>query len=201
MNRWSQDPEEINPLAAHWRKSVRVGKGHSELVLVPWPDGARLKTAYRRHCALIGETPRAIVSPINFQRNFAGSYVQRIAIRLWEMRQKNTGVGTALVRRQEDVTEAFAEMFPDLKQNKLEFKERFDAEAQRAGRESANKADLGGTKVGSDAKPEIKKRTCGDRSSWPRTGEILPCGKLPSHKGDHEDAEGGLWSTSRIELA
>ena len=171
IHRHTSDGGDIpNPDAVHWRKSVRAGKGSSDLVLVPWPDGARLKTAYRRHCALIGDTPRAIVSPINFQRNFASAYVARISTRLWEMRQKNDGIGTALVLRQEDVNKMYTEMFPDLKATKNKVKERFDWEAQDAGRKAANKADLGGAKVSGDAKPEIKKET----TRTPRVGSGPP---------------------------
>lgn len=148
----------VRPEAAHWRESVRASKDYGmEDTLVPWPDGARLKTAYRRWCKEIGDTPRAIPQPIVYQRNFASGYVMRIATRLWDMRQKNAGVGTSLALREEEVTNLFNETFADqeLKESKAPFKERYDWEAQSAGREAANRADLGGTKVANQSKPEL----------------------------------------------
>lgn len=134
---------EIRPEAAHWRKSVRPGKGEPDWALVPWPDGHRLINAYKRWCKEIGDTPRAIQSPVTYQRNAAEGYVQHIQIRLWEMRnQEDEEPGTALALRTQDVIDAFREMFPDLEQAKPAAKIRYDQEARAAGRRAAAQADL-----------------------------------------------------------
>jgi hypothetical protein len=150
--------ENINDEAAQdrmavWRKSVRPSKDQPG-VLVPWPDGARLKNAYRRHCAKIGEEPRAIVSPATYQRNFAEGYVGRIATRLYNMRKANADIGTALVRRTEDVTAAFNEFFPPelLGEAKKRKETRYDYEAQNAGRRAGDLADLTGGRGGVESK-------------------------------------------------
>jgi hypothetical protein len=138
---------ERTPGTEHWWKAVRPSKDQPDY-LVPWPDGHRLINAYRRHCALIGEEPRAIVSPVTYQRNFAEGYVSRINSRLYAMRKANDGVaGTSLALRTEDVDAKYADMFPDLKTIKHK-EHRYDHTAQMAGREAGDRADLsGGNKV------------------------------------------------------
>lgn len=107
--------------------------------------GGRCKTAYRRYCAEIGEQPVRINSPVSYQRNFCEAYVGRIAGRLYQMRQSQSGIGTSLVLRMEDVQKTFEEMFPPedstpISASKQNF--RYDAAAQAAGRASGDRARL-----------------------------------------------------------
>lgn len=135
------DGEEVAP---KWRKAVRESKKQPG-VLVPWPDGHRLINAYRRHCELIGEEPRAIVSPVSYQRNFAEGYVNRVATRLWKMREAApTIAGTALALRSDVVDAAYEEFFPNSKSIKHKQQAAWDENAQRRGREAGDKADLSG---------------------------------------------------------
>lgn len=134
------------PGTEHWWKAVRPSKDQPDY-LVPWPDGHRLINAYRRHCEKIGATPRAIISPVTYQRNFADGYVRRISTRLYAMRKANSDIGTALALRTEDVKAKYDELFPDLRSAKLK-KLAYDYAAQVAGRAAGDRADLsGGTKV------------------------------------------------------
>lgn len=129
-----------------WRASVRPSKDQPEL-LVPWPDGHRLINAYRRHCKAIGEEPRAIQSPVTYQRNFATGYVRRVWHRFIDMRikaQEEASVGTALVLRGDAVDETVDEMFPKLGLAPKRKGLAYDARARRAGEEAGAKADLGG---------------------------------------------------------
>lgn len=128
-----------------WRQSVRVGKEGPD-VLVPWPDGKRLITAYRRYCAKVGEQARAIQSPVTYQRNLAEAYKDRIWSRLYEMRTRHNTAGTALALRTEDVEAKYKELFPDVGQMEMR-RFRADYEARARGAEAANRADLGGTRV------------------------------------------------------
>lgn len=128
-----------------WREAVRVGKDGPG-VLVPWPDGKRLITAYRRHCAAIGDRGRAIQSPLNYQQNLAAAYCDRIWVRLDEMRRRYDVAGTSLALRTEDVDLKVSELFPELGTMKLK-NIRVDEGARQRGRAAANRADLGGSKV------------------------------------------------------
>lgn len=130
-----------------WRRIVflTIPMAHDFLDVEVRNAGGRCKTAYRRHCAEIGEQPVRINSPVSYQRNFCEAYVHRIRHRLWDMRQKQDGIGTALVLRQEDVQKTFEEMFPPeesmpIKAAKQTY--RYDAAAQEAGRKSGDRARL-----------------------------------------------------------
>lgn len=140
-----------------WRDAVKMGKDNDQDTLVPWPDGHRLINAYRRWCKEIGEEPRAIVSPIAWQRNFCDSYVGRISTRLWEMRQANPGTGGGLVLRQESVKEMMDEIFPpkDLKKHKQKRLDRYEGEARNSGRRAANTADLNASPRMKGSKTEL----------------------------------------------
>lgn len=134
----AQSPESW--MVRDWRKSVRPSKTQPE-VLVPWPDGHRLINAYKRHCAKIGDEPRAITSPKTYQRSFVQAYVREVSIRLFDMRQANEGIGTALALRFEDVTDKVKELFP--KMGKLNWKPiNTDYRASAAGREAGSRANL-----------------------------------------------------------
>lgn len=131
------------PVLQVWRESVRPSKNQPD-VLVPWPDGHRLINAYKRYCRSVGEKPRAIQSPVTYQRNFAEGYVTRISTRLWEMRKKaetSAQPGTALALRTEDVDAAFAEFFPGAISGKMQ-RLRYLGEARDAGRAAGDRADL-----------------------------------------------------------
>ena len=117
--------------------------------------GGRCKTAYRRWCKKIGEEPRAIASPVNYQRNFADAYVGKINARFWEMDQRNRSVGSALALRTESIDEMFSEQFPNLKEAKKRPDLRTDWNARDAGRQAASEADLGGAKVQNVKRQEI----------------------------------------------
>lgn len=110
---------------------------------VPWPDGKRLIRAYRRHCAVERVEPKAVQSPITYQRNLVEAYAQRIATRLYMMRAKSAqqSAGTALALRTEDVSAKVAELFPELKT--LASKAiRTDWNARERGWAAGNAADL-----------------------------------------------------------
>lgn len=143
--------------APQWRQSVRPSKTEPE-TLVPWPDGHRLINAYRRHCKAIGEEPRAIQSPVTYQRNFAAGYVSRVGMRMMEARFKATeeaGVGTALVLRSESLDEKVQEIFPKLGTAPKRKDLRWDSKARQAGREAGDKADLGGGRMPSGKRGEL----------------------------------------------
>ena len=117
--------------------------------------GGRCKTAYRRWCKKIGEEPRGITSPVNYQRNFAESYVVRIHSRFREMEQRNEKVGSALALRTESIDEMFAGKFPDMKKARKRPDLRTDWNARDAGRQAADEADLAGNHVGNATKGQI----------------------------------------------
>lgn len=143
--------------AKAWRAAVRESKKEPG-VLVPWPDGHRLINAYKRWCAEIGDAPRAIQSPVTYQRNFAEGYVNRVAYRLREMRRKEeraAGAGSALVLRQDAVDEAFEETHPDRDTYNGRRAVRYLEEARTAGDEAGQRADLGGTRVQNERRGEL----------------------------------------------
>lgn len=146
LNRTHDEMEtvaDVNGACARWRKEVRPSKDQPQL-LIPWPDGHRLINLYRKHCKEIGEEPRAITSPVAYQRNFAESFFFGISDRLWEMNQRNQSVGTALALRTEAVNEMYAEQFSDVKSLKKKRKGlRYEGAARKAGRKAAEEADLG----------------------------------------------------------
>lgn len=131
---------------AAWRKEVRPSKDQPG-VLIPWPDGHRLINLYRKHCREIGEEPHAIQSPINYQRNFAESFRERVSMRLWEMDARNNGAGTALALRRDLINEKYEEMFKDIKAGPKRKPLRYEWNARDAGDEAGRRADLGGTRV------------------------------------------------------
>lgn len=142
---------------AGWRQAVRPSKTDPES-LVPWPDGHRLINAYKRWCKEIGDTPRAIQSPVTFQRNFAQGYIYRINARLYEMKRKEemqAGVGTALVLRQEAVDEMYEEHNPDAQAFKGRRAVRWHGEARQAGDEAGQRADLGLRRTGGSSAREL----------------------------------------------
>lgn len=156
-----------------WRKIVyAMGKtkangqeGESAVLVLTWPDlptysehevrgsGGKCKTAYRRWCKHLGIPTQRIQSPVNYQRQFAAGYNQRVANRLWEMRQASRGeAGSALELRQEDVTSKFEELFPDVKTIGSKARERYDADARARGHKAGSELDLGGNKMGNSRK-------------------------------------------------
>jgi hypothetical protein len=145
---------ERRPGTEEWWKAVRPSKQQPD-VLVPWPDGHRLINAYKRYCREIGEEPRAIQSPVTYQRNFAEGYGNRISMRLWEMKraaEKSAQPGTALALRQEDVDAAFDEFFPP--ENVVSGKtrnSRYIAEAYGAGKRAGDRANLNTTRAAGGA--------------------------------------------------
>lgn len=140
-----------------WRKAVRVGKAGPE-ILVPWPDGHRLINAYRRWCEKIGDTPRAIQSPVTYQRNFAVGYVNRVSYRLAEMRhreEEQAGAGSALVLRQDAVDSLFEESHPDRTTFNNRRAVKYNWEARQAGDVAGQRADLGQRRAGSSGRAEL----------------------------------------------
>jgi hypothetical protein len=156
MNRaYEQAP--AGTMRAMWRDSVRPGKDQPEN-LVPWPDGHRLINAYKRHCKAIGEEPRSIQSPVTYQRNFASAYVSRIHSRLVDSRleaEETAGAGTALALRTDSIDEVIAEMFPKLGTAAPRKDLRYDSRARAAGRNAADRADIGGKRMGSDGRRQL----------------------------------------------
>lgn len=108
--------------------------------------GGRCKSAYRRWCKKIGEEPRAIMSPVTYQRNFAIGFVNRISYRIATMMMDRPTSG-ALALRYESVKEKHDELFPKLGKPLKSKEIRYNHEARVAGQEAADRADLGGTKV------------------------------------------------------
>lgn len=147
---------ETGPTAA-WRSAVRASKTQPE-VLVPWPDGHRLINAYKRWCVAIGDTPRAIQSPVTFQRNFAQGYINRVLYRLAEMKRKeeqDAGAGSALVLRQDAVDTAFEEAHPERTTFNGRRAVRYLAEARQAGDEAGQRADLNQRRTGTTQRGEL----------------------------------------------
>lgn len=155
---WDEMPTGLdlaNHAGARWRKEVRPSKDQPG-VLIPWPDGHRLINLYRKHCRAVGELPRTVQSPITYQRNFAESYATRVSIRLYEMR-KGSGAGTALELRADSVDEAYGEFFPGIGDRKppKRAEYRYEWSARDAGRDAANRADLGGNRVSKTERPQL----------------------------------------------
>lgn len=113
-------------------------------------SGGRCKTAYKRHCRILGEAPVKIVSPVTYQRNFADAYVGRVWSRLAELRQKRDGAaGTALALREEDVEAKFDELFPPEEMAEGKVRDlKWNAAARAAGQAAGDRAALGGTATG-----------------------------------------------------
>lgn len=153
MNRAYSEAPAGSTLAAAWRAAVRVGKNGDESTLVPWHptsgDGHRLINSYKRHCAAIGELP-SVVNPVNYQRNFAMAFAQRISYRFYEMDRVNGVAGTALALRTEDVAAMIKEKHPKMKMRAAKDIRR-DWNAQDAGDKAGRSADLGGTRLGRKA--------------------------------------------------
>lgn len=144
-----------------WREAVRIGKDGNSDILVPWNgssmDGGRLIRAYRKHCAEIGEKPRAIQSPVMFQRNFAVGYVERISVRLAIARMKGQTqeAGTALALRSDGIEQLFAGMFPKLGKAVPQKDIGYDPKARYAGHEAGDRADIGADRFGHSQRPEL----------------------------------------------
>ena len=146
---------QANPAVEHWRKEVRPSKTDPDM-LIPWPDGHRLINLYRRWCREIGELPRAIQSPIAYQRNFAEGFAGRVSMRLWEMEHRKQGTGTALALRTEAVKEMYDEHFGELKEDKRKRPElRTDIDAWYAGCKAGDQADIGLTRVKDANRPQL----------------------------------------------
>lgn len=150
LNRAAGKNDLRQPLTDRWWDEIRRSKSQPNL-LIPWPDGHRLINLYRKHCKAIGELPRAIQSPVAYQRNFAEGFAGRISMRLWDMEHRKQGTGKALALRTEAVKEMYDEHFGELKEHKRKRPElRVDYDAYMAGRAAGDQADIGLTRV-SDA--------------------------------------------------
>jgi hypothetical protein len=136
------------PGTEEWWSSVRPSKSQPDY-LVPWPDGHRLISAYKRWCAEIGDTPRTVQTPVTYQRNFIEGYASKIIDRLWEAKRaaEKNATGTALVLRRDSVDDAYAEFFPDAKSGRT-VRAKYDAEAVQRGRTAGANADLNGRRTG-----------------------------------------------------
>jgi hypothetical protein len=108
--------------------------------------GGRCKSAYRRWCKKIGEEPRAIVSPVTYQRNFAIGFTNQIYYRIAKMMADRPTSG-ALALRYESVKEKHNELFPKVGKPLKPKEVRYNDEAIAAGREAADRADLSGAKI------------------------------------------------------
>jgi hypothetical protein len=88
-----------------------------------WPDGRpkgtpEVSDLYKRACSARGEDPKVVGRSTNvktYRKSFADSYVGRIDMRLWEMRQSEPGAELQLRGRKQAVEDLFYERFPHLK--------------------------------------------------------------------------------------
>jgi len=100
--------------------------------------------------------------PITYQRNFARGFTDRVEIRLYDIRRRSEeqvkGASTSIVLRskQEDVLAVYRDLFPKLgRPYRPTAKSKFDANARLRGREAADRADLGQTRVGGGPRKEL----------------------------------------------
>jgi uncharacterized protein DUF2786 len=164
---WGAIAHEMNKTRANYLKANAANTAAQSLVAdwkeIPIREDAQYPIpagAYRRECKRRGEAPRRTRTPVGYQRNFAEGYVNRIGLRLAEMRRKrdNEGSGTALVLRSDSVEDMVNELFPKMSKSKAPAKLKTDWQARVAGDEAGKTADLGGHKVKADDRREIEGR-------------------------------------------
>lgn len=123
----------------------------------PWErrHGVRYTKVYTDYCATTGRH-RMRSSPIQYQRNFAEGFKERVAQRLYEIRQaqkqETTGSGMELALRdiKAEVDEAYNESFANARGVALSGRSKYDHSATGQGRAAGDRADLGQTRVGNE---------------------------------------------------
>ncbi len=119
--------------------------------------GPKAINLYKKECKERNVEPSKVF-PITRQRNFMMGFNGAVVSRLAEIRrhQMESGITTGkelvFVGRTQAVEDAFNEMFPKLRKGKKVNEGKFDPKAYMAGRESGQKANLGGTAVGDKRK-------------------------------------------------
>jgi hypothetical protein len=114
-----------------------------------WPDGGKLKRAYRRECARLGVEPVSHTQRHEAYRNsFADSFVAEVRARLRRMqsagqqtvRDAKPGAELALRDRSESVNEAYWMLFPNLRP--LTPEQEAEQRAKWAAEDAAEQAQL-----------------------------------------------------------
>lgn len=140
----------------------------------PWPyvewhekkkDGGRLIRACKRWCKEIGDTYRAVQTPVTFQRSYALGYSNEVRIRFVELRRyrdaqvgSTTGAELALRDKKSLVDDAFDKYKEDLgiKESKGGYHQRIIGESYYRGQSDGRTADIGQTRVGDNGRKELR---------------------------------------------
>ncbi len=123
---------------------------------VPWErrHGVRYTGIYTRYCKETGRE-RMYTDPTVFVRSFVEGFAEKVNGRLWELQrmqreyeqQRGPGTGIMLFDRNKEVADAFAEATGNARALRLRPK-KVDSTAQASGRRSAERSDLGQTRLG-----------------------------------------------------
>lgn len=127
---------------------------------VPWErrHGVRYTGIYTRYCEKHNR-PRMHTSPLTYQRNFAQGFVNKVSIRLMDIKaaqREEAGAGSGMelmiIDKSRMVNEMFNNEFTNLSMRKAKERGKFDNAAYSRGSEAGSRADLGQSKVGSGPK-------------------------------------------------
>lgn len=110
---------------------------------VPWPDGKRLLTAYRRECRRLGVEPENHTQRHSaYRANFANSFCDTVSARLWKMREAQEGAkegsGAELVLRDRsvEIDELLYKMYPHLRPLNAEEQAAYEAQIRKENEEA-----------------------------------------------------------------
>lgn len=119
--------------------------------------GVRYTKLYTDYCKA-HDRPRMYTAPLVYQRNFTEGFVNRISLRLREIRERTardgigetSGSGMELVLRDRAslVNDLYKEMFSNVKNVNYRKNGKYDGAAQAQGSEAARRADLGQKRMG-----------------------------------------------------
>lgn len=121
---------------------------------VPWErrHGVRYTKVYTDYCKATGRE-RMRSSPIQYQRNFAEGFNERVMMRLLEIKnaqkQESTGSGMELALRdiESEVSAAYNLEFGNARGVALAGRSKWDASARTSGHRAGDRADLGQQRV------------------------------------------------------
>lgn len=152
MNQAYHEAQELGiPLGPGWEITPwevdDAGKGKK--------DGGRLIRACKRWCAEIGDTYRAVQSPVTFQRSYAQGFLNEVrrrftALRKYREEQVASTQGAALVLY--DRNKAVKDMMDELKRllghKEGHYRQRIVGDAYARGQQDGRTADIGQDRVG-----------------------------------------------------
>lgn len=135
--------------------------------LVPWDpkkkDGGRLIKACKRWCSVVGDSYRAVQSPITFQRSYAQGFLNEVRARFERLRKyreeqvaATSGAELVLFDRNKLVKDAMDALKAAMgHKDGAHYRQRIVGEAYERGQRDGRTADIGQDRMGGRGRKEI----------------------------------------------